>query len=84
MSKSMVLTMNIEMYAKGRGGTDFRPTFRYIQENEYDARVVIYLTDGYGMFPSEEPDVSTLWISYGAPENRYPFGNVVNLQDLQV
>jgi predicted metal-dependent peptidase len=75
---------DIEMYAKGRGGTDFRPTFRYIQENEYDARVVIYLTDGYGMFPSEEPDVSTLWISYGASENRYPFGSVVNLQDLQV
>ena len=75
---------DIEMCAKGRGGTDFRPTFRYIQENEYDARVVIYLTDGYGSFPSEEPDVSTLWISYGASESGYPFGSVVNLQDLQV
>jgi hypothetical protein len=67
---------------KGRGGTDFRPAFKWVEENAPDARVLIYLTDGWGMFPSETPDIPTLWLSWDLEESGYPFGQVVALDVL--
>lgn len=48
--------------AKGGGGTDFRPPFVWLDEQQIDVKCVIYLTDGEGTFPREE-DVPwpTLW-----------------------
>jgi len=68
--------------AKGRGGTDFRPAFTYVDEEVPEARVLIYLTDGYGPFPDEEPDVPTLWITYGIDVDQFPFGQAVDLKNL--
>ena len=68
--------------AKGRGGTDFRPAFTYVEEEVPEARVLIYLTDGYGPFPAEEPDVPTLWITYGIDVDQFPFGQAVDLKNL--
>ena len=72
----------IPLVCKGRGGTDFRPAFDFIENNLEEARVIIYLTDGYGVFPEEEPSVPTLWITYGLDEVDYPFGQVVNMNEL--
>jgi len=45
----------------GFGGTDFRPVFDYINEQQSQPdgktfRGLLYLSDGYGEFPAEEPD----------------------------
>lgn len=71
----------IPLTAKGRGGTDFCPAFDWVEENAPDARVIIYLTDGWGSFPTDEPSTPTVWISWERPESAYPFGQVLNLDD---
>lgn len=43
----------------GFGGTDFRPVFQWAEEleaREGPVRGLIYLTDGWGVFPEEAPD----------------------------
>jgi predicted metal-dependent peptidase len=39
---------------EGCGGTDFRPPFKWVEENEIEPKCFIYLTDGYGPFPEED------------------------------
>jgi predicted metal-dependent peptidase len=72
---------DIPLTAKGRGGTDFCPAFEWVEENAPDARVIIYLTDGWGSFPTDEPAIPTVWISWDMPESSYPFGQVLKLDD---
>jgi predicted metal-dependent peptidase len=73
---------DIPLTCKGRGGTDFRPAFDWVRDNASDARVLIYLTDGWGEFPKEVPDIPTLWLSWDLAESGYPFGQVVPLSVL--
>ena len=72
----------ISLEIKGRGGTDFVPAFKYVEDEIEDAQVVIYLTDGYGRFPNPEPSTPTLWITYGLNEKHFPFGDVVELSEI--
>ena len=46
----------------GGGGTDFRPPFAWLEENQIQPRAFAYLTDGYGPFPEREPDFPTIWV----------------------
>ena len=73
---------DIPCTAKVRGGTDFRPALEYVTEHCEDARAVIYMTDGYGDFPAEEPDVPVVWLSYGIEPESFPFGEAVNIKDI--
>jgi predicted metal-dependent peptidase len=43
------------------GGTDFRPPFRWLEKRDIKPAAFIYLTDGYGTFPEEQPDYPVLW-----------------------
>jgi predicted metal-dependent peptidase len=61
----------------GFGGTDFRPVFDYVdtlrKNKEFtDLRGLIYFTDGYGDFPSRQPDYHTAFVfienDYGNPD----------------
>ena len=46
----------------GRGGTDFRPIFKWIDENESGSpSILIHATDGYGIFP-KTCSVPVLWL----------------------
>lgn len=45
----------------GGGGTDFRPPFEWLAERQIEPRALVYLTDGYGPFPEEEPAFPTMW-----------------------
>lgn len=58
----------------GRGGTDFRPVFKYLEEKNI-RYPVIYFTDLFGEFPEKDPGVPVLWITVGKEEA--PFGLVV-------
>ena len=71
--------------AMGRGGTSFRPFFKYLQNNRNNLmgahKVSIYFTDGYGDFPSEEPEDPTMWLvcKDGLNSKEFPFGEVVRI-----
>ena len=70
---------------QGGGGTDFRPFFAALHlwavEEGPPPSVCIYLTDGYGDFPTEVPDVPTLWavVPGGLEDDRFPFGEVARI-----
>jgi predicted metal-dependent peptidase len=63
----------------GRGGTDFRPVFDFV-EQEFDElpSALILLTDGYGPWPEQEPEYPVLWILVDSPEleGQIPYGEV--------
>ena len=68
---------------RGGGGTDFRPFFQTI-ERELDGSqqgVCVYLTDGYGTFPSSSPSLPVLWVLSpgGLRVEGVPFGEAVRL-----
>ena len=67
----------------GGGGTNFAPFFKHILKDNYGKNdaVCIYLTDGYGEFPSKKPDLPVLWVIVpgGASNKFFPFGEVVRL-----
>jgi predicted metal-dependent peptidase len=46
----------------GGGGTDFRPFFDAIAEEQVKPACLIYLTDGEGEAPAEDPGIPTLWV----------------------
>ena len=45
----------------GGGGTDFRPVFKAIENLDTPPVCIIYITDLCGTFPSDAPDVPTIW-----------------------
>lgn len=65
---------------EGGGGTDFRPGFRWLDDNNRSPRAVIYLTDGFcHKFPKQEPDFPVLWVivPHGKEKFEPPFGEVI-------
>lgn len=61
----------------GRGGTDFRPVFRWVADEGGSPDMLVYLTDGYGPFPDNAPFYPVWWLTTGAEPKHYPFGRVV-------
>lgn len=70
----------------GGGGTSFVPFFDWVAQHENPDRepVCIYFTDGFGEFPSKEPDASVLWIvvTGGLESTAFPFGRVARLSSV--
>ncbi len=71
----------VKLKPKGGGGTDFRPVFREIGDWDEPPVCVVYLTDMRGTFPSEPPEVPTLWVTGGRARSA-PFGEVVSAEGL--
>lgn len=73
-----------ELAMKGGGGTSHIPTYRWIEDNKPNARVVINFTDGYTEFPDFEVG-DTIWLvpTDGAPKDQFPFGKVLHLKDIE-
>ena len=51
-----------ELPLKGRGGTDFRPAIEYL-DGKVD--VIVYLTDGFGIYPSKPPKTPVIFAYTG-------------------
>lgn len=52
---------------QGRGGTDFCPVFRYVDQLRKEGQLkdlgaLIYFTDGDGVYPEERPDYDTAFV----------------------
>jgi len=68
---------------EGGGGTDFCPFLAAAAKawsGEKEA-VCVYLTDGYGEFPRQPPELPVLWVICpgGLPSEEIPFGEVCRL-----
>ncbi|KIM11380.1 MAG: hypothetical protein KU37_07065 [Sulfuricurvum sp. PC08-66] len=60
---------------KGGGGTDYRPTFDYIEANIPMNTMLLYFTDGDGWFPRYAPSYEVIWaLSRNA---KVPFGRAL-------
>lgn len=68
---------------KGGGETSFVPFFSKVQENwaRLNTGVCVYLTDGYGTFPNQPPELPVLWVVTpgGLNLQQFPFGEAVRL-----
>ncbi len=61
--EAYIATLNM----KGKGGTDFRPAFEYVnilleQQKFQKLKGLIYFTDGYGTFPKRKPPYDTAFV----------------------
>jgi predicted metal-dependent peptidase len=73
----------VELNPVGGGGTDFRPPFKYIEDEQIEVEGAIYLTDGHcSRFP-EEPDYPVLWVITPKGKRNFepPFGEVISMND---
>ena len=72
-----------EIAIKGRGGTDFRPGFAWLEEQDIRPGVCLYLTDMLcSSYPETEPGYPVCWINYDKrPEdwNREPWGERIDI-----
>ncbi len=61
------------------GGTNFAPVFEFVaakrDEGLWAPQAIVFLTDLYGEFPKEEPELPVLWLS--TEGDHAPFGQVV-------
>ncbi|MGL4398608.1 MAG: vWA domain-containing protein [Luteolibacter sp.] len=68
---------------EGGGGTDFRPFFNHLAEHADpgETALAVYLTDGYGPFPEQVPELPVLWVvtAGGLAPERFPFGETVRM-----
>jgi predicted metal-dependent peptidase len=68
----------------GGGGTSFIPFFQQVKHRhqfDHQAGVCVYLTDGFGSFPSDIPELPVLWVVTpgGLDLKQFPFGEAVRL-----
>ena len=72
-----------EIAIRGRGGTDFRPGFAWLEENDIQPGVCLYLTDMLcSRYPETAPQFDVIWCNYGQPPgdwNREPWGERIDL-----
>jgi predicted metal-dependent peptidase len=62
---------------RGRGGTDFRPAFDYVERERINPALLVYFTDGWGDFPDRPPQYKVIWAM--TTDEKPPFGKVVRV-----
>ena len=66
----------------GGGGTSFVPFFEKVGKKPGSTDVIVYLTDGYGVFPRKAPQENVLWVvpGSGLHYEKFPFGEVIRME----
>ncbi len=67
---------DIDFVLRGGGGTDYRPVFDYIDANFPMSSMLLYFTDGDGIFPRIPPSYEVLW-ALSNKKDRIPFGRSI-------
>ena len=81
--KEYSMREQIEFTAHGRGGTDFRPPFQWVEDEcPVRPRCLIFFTDGWGPFPETPPPYPVLWVTFGSAPEEYPWGEVLDLRGI--
>ena len=72
-----------EIAVLGRGGTDFRPGFEWLDEQGIQPAVCLYFTDmECSNYPEEEPGFPVTWVNWGPQPsdwNREPWGERIDI-----
>ncbi len=72
-----------EIALKGRGGTDFRPGFEWLDEQGIQPAVCLYFTDmECSDYPEAEPPFDVVWVNWSHPPedwNREPWGERIDI-----
>ena len=64
----------------GRGGTDFRPVFDYVEKNKVKFDMMIWLTDSQGQWPERKPQYPVIWaVTTESALAQIPWGDIVFL-----
>ncbi len=63
---------------KGGGGTDFRPVFEYIEDNNLEITILFYFSDLAGTFPKTTPRYDVVWVT-NTQTLQPPFGSCIYL-----
>ncbi len=64
--------------APGRGGTDFRPAFEYVEAAKLQFDMMIWLTDSQGQWPERKPNYPIIWaVTRESALAAIPWGDVV-------
>jgi predicted metal-dependent peptidase len=73
------LTMDdpFQLKCHGGGGTDFRPPFEWLKEQDITPSCLIYLTDLDGPFPEIPPHYPVMWCSIN--KQRAPWGQTLHI-----
>ena len=61
----------------GGGGTDFKPVFDWVEQQNQHPDLLIYFTDAEGAFPQQEPAYPVIWLIKG--KNKTPWGQRIQL-----
>ena len=67
---------DLDLKVIGRGGTDFRPAFKALEE--WGPKFIIVFTDTDGSMPEEAPGCPVWWITRN-PRAQVPFGEIIHM-----
>ncbi len=62
---------------RGGGGTNFKPVFNWIEQQDSAPDALVYFTDAEGVFPEAEPHYPVVWLVKG--KSTVPFGERIQL-----
>lgn len=63
----------------GRGGTDFRPVFNWVEKEGHTPACLVYMSDLEGPFPVKEPDYPVLWLCPPGTRINPPWGTKLEI-----
>lgn len=69
--------LSLETEISGGGGTDFRPVFRWVEEQSLKPEILVYFSDLEGQFPELAPAYPVLWLVKG--KEKPPWGQRIQL-----
>tara|TARA_R110002020_G_scaffold22061_4_gene74647 strand:- start:103 stop:1467 length:1365 start_codon:yes stop_codon:yes gene_type:complete len=79
-TEELVPPVEFTYQARGGGGTSFRAPFQWVEDRFIEPECLIYLTDGYGEPPAEEPEYPVIWATCGTGR-RFKWGEVIGIDD---
>ena len=69
--------------SRGGGGTAFEPAFEWVEEQDENPTLFVYLTDMFGSFPEYAPDYPVIWVAYDSNPEYYKdkcgFGEIIEV-----
>lgn len=65
--------------AKGGGGTDHRPVFEWVTQQQLEPACMVCLTDMASCFPDAGPEYPVMWARVGS-YGKAPFGSLVDVE----
>lgn len=73
----------LKLKPHGGGGTDFRPPFKWLEEQGIEPILLIYFTDLYCSKYPPMPDYPVMWAHIGMNKKEVPFGEIIELDRVQ-